>query len=98
MKALALVALLTLPSLARAADDAPVDVSLVPDVERECVPKPQRLNEGKAMASCLATNESLTKGNVILPTGVFIGTIGGAVLLAIGAGIAIGVAASGKKP
>lgn len=90
MRTALLVALLTLPSLARAADDAPVAVVLVP--------VPQRIAEGKAMAACQAETADLKKGNVILPTPAFIATLGGAVLLAIGGGIAIGVAASGKKP
>lgn len=94
MKTLSLVALLTLPSLARAADDAPVEVVLVPGFT--CVPDAQRINEGKATASCLATNESLKKGNVIMSVPAFIATTAGLVVLAIGAGVAIGVAASEK--
>lgn len=93
MRAALLVALLTLPSLARAADDAPVvpsGVTLVPDA--------QRLNEGKAMAACQAELADLKRGNVIMPTPAFIATIGGAVVLAIAGGVAIGVAASKPKP
>lgn len=90
MKSLLLVALLTLPSLARAADDAPVAFV--------SVPVPQRIAEGKAMAACQAESADLKKGNVIMSAPAFIATLGGAVLLAIGAGIAIGVAASKPKP
>ena len=90
MRTALLVALLTLPSLARAADDAPVDVVLVPAA--------QRIAEGKAMAACQGELGDLKKGNVVLSTPAFIATVGGAVVLAIAGGIAIGVATSGKKP
>lgn len=90
MRAALLVALLTLPSLARAADDAPVAFV--------SVPVPQRIAEGKAMAACQGELTDLKHGNVIMPTPAFIATVGGAVLLAIAGGVAIGVAASGKKP
>jgi len=89
MKRIALIVLLC-AHLARAADDAPLEPVLVPQA--------QRIAEGKAMAACLATNESLTKGNVIMSTPAFIATVSGAVVLAIAGGIAIGVAASAKKP
>ena len=90
MRAALLVALLTLPSLARAADDAPVAAVLVP--------ADQRIAEGKAMAQCHAELGDLKRGNVVLSTPAFIATLGGAVVLAIAGGIAIGVAASSKKP
>jgi hypothetical protein len=90
MRTALLVALLTLPSLACAADDAPVAFV--------SVPVPQRIAEGKAMAACQAEAADLKKGNVIMPTPAFVATVGGAVLLAIGGGIAIGVAASKPKP
>lgn len=89
MRAALLIALLLAPA-SRAADDAPVDVVLVPAA--------QRIAEGKAMAACQGELGDLKKGNVVLSTPAFIATLGGAVALAIGAGIAIGVAASGKKP
>ena len=89
VRALALVVLLC-AHLARAADDAPLEPVLVPQA--------QRIAEGKAMAACLAREESLTKGNVILSTPAFIATVSGAVVLAIAGGIAIGVAASKPKP
>ncbi len=90
MRALALVILLC-AHLASAADDAPLEPVLVPQA--------QRIAEGKAMAACLATNDALTKGNVIMTTPAFIATVGGAVVLAIAGGIAIGVAAASKpKP
>ena len=49
-------------------------------------------------SACQGELGDLKKGNVVMSTPAFIATVGGAVVLAIGAGIAIGVAASGKKP
>ncbi len=95
MRALALVVLLC-AHFARAADDAPLEPVLVPGFT--CVPNNQRLNEGKAVASCEAKNDALTKGTVIMTTPAFVATVGGAVALAIAGGIAIGVAASKPKP
>ena len=91
----AMLLVLLCAHLAHAADDAPVAVPMVPGFV--CVPESRRVLEGRAMASCEARNDSLTHGNVIVSTPVAVATLGGAVVLAIAAGIAIGVAA-GKKP
>ena len=90
----AMLLVLLFAHLAHAADDAPVVTPLVPGFV--CVPESRRVLEGKAMASCEARNDSLTHGNVIVSTPIAIATLGGAVVLAIAAGIAIGVAV--KKP
>lgn len=79
MKHLILASILAVSSLVHAADDAPVRVQLEP----VCVPGEQRINEGKAMASCQARVEVLEKGNVILPTPAFIGGAAGLVVLSV---------------
>lgn len=75
MKHLILIALLLVPSFARAADDAPLAVPLTPGFT--CVPEKQRLYEGKAMTRCQNELGDLKKGNVIIPTtGFVLGTAG----------------------
>ena len=87
MRALALVVLLVAP-LARAAEDAPLEPVLVPQA--------QRIAEGKAMAACLATNEALTKGNVIVSTPAFIAIVVG--VAAASVAVTVGVVKATEKP
>ena len=90
MRALSLVALLVLPSLARAADDAPVAVVLVP--------AEQRVKEGKAMAACQAELGDLKKGNVTLSVPVAIAIVAGVLVAGAAAGTAVTLAATKPKP
>jgi hypothetical protein len=91
VKALALVALLTLPSLARAADDAPL-VVLSP-VER-CYTPDERANIAKAIVSRDARIKSL-EADAGLPVGVVVALVVAGVVLGGGA-TAGGLAAAGK--
>lgn len=95
MKHLILIALLLVPSFARAADDAPLAVPLVPGFE--CVPEKQRLYEGKAMASCQGELGDLKKGNVIIPTAGFVAGAAGLVVLSVVLTVVL-VKATEKKP
>ena len=88
---LALIFILTFASLSHAADDAPIMFEVAPGYV--CVPETQRVNEGKAYARCQATNEALTKGNVVVPVPAFVAiTVGGVALGAIVTGLVIGFA------
>jgi hypothetical protein len=82
MRALALVVLLC-AHLARAADDAPLEPVLVPGA--------QRIAEGKAMAACLAENQSLKTGNVVVSVPAFIAIVVG--VAAASVAVTVGVAA-----
>lgn len=95
MKHLTLIALLLVPSLAHAADDAPVVVPLTPGFT--CVPDAQRVNEGKAMASCTAENLNLKKGNVIVPTAGFVAGAAGLVVISVVLTVVL-VKTTEKKP
>ena len=90
MKTLALVALLTLPSLARAADDAPLAVA----VEPKCYDATERANIAKAIVSRDARIQSL-EADAGLPTGIVVALVVAGVVLG-GAATAGGLAAAGK--
>jgi hypothetical protein len=89
-----LIALLLAP-LARAADDAPLAVPLVPGFT--CVPDAQRVNEGKAMASCQGELGDLKKGNVIIPTAGFVAGAAGLVVISVVLTVVL-VKATEKQP
>ena len=88
MKALALASLLMLPSLARAADDAPVVLS---PVER-CYSAEERANIARAIVSRDARIKSL-EADAGLPVGVVVALVVAGVVLggAAGAGVAYAV-------
>jgi hypothetical protein len=88
MRALVLIALLLAP-LARAADDAPVAVVLVP--------AEQRVREGKAMAACQGELADLKRGNVTLSVPVAIAIVAGVLVAGAAAGAAVAVAAGPKR-
>lgn len=94
MKHLMLISLLLAP-LARAADDAPLAVPLVPGFE--CVPEKQRLYEGKAMTRCQNELGDLKKGNVIIPTAGFVAGAAGLVVISVVLTVVL-VKTTEKKP
>lgn len=91
MRALVLVALLALPSLARAADDAPL---LPPDVR--CYTSEERANIAKALVAKDARIKSL-EADAGLPTGVVVALVVAGVVLGGAAGVGATLAARGNK-
>lgn len=89
MKALALASLLVLPSLARAADDAP----LLP-VDVRCYTPEERANIAKALVAKDARIKSL-EADAGLPVGVVVALVVAGVVLGAGA-TAGGLAAAGR--
>jgi len=88
MKAAALVALLLLPSLARAADDAPLAVVTEP----RCYSEAERANIAKALVSKDARIKSL-EADAGVPVGVVVALVVAGIVLggAAGAGVVYGV-------
>lgn len=80
---------------AYAADDAPLAVPLTPGFT--CVPDAQRVNEGKAMASCQGELGDLKKGNVIIPTAGFVAGAAGLVVISVVLTVVL-VKVTEKKP
>jgi hypothetical protein len=88
MKAFALASLLVLPSLARAADDAPL---LSPDVR--CYSAEERANIAKAIVSKDARIKSL-EADAGLPVGVVVALVVAGVVLGGTAGVGVTLAAT----
>lgn len=88
-----LVFMLVVSTVTRAQDPLPADAPIMYELNPDyvCIPKDQRHFEGKSAKRCIDRNESLTKGNVILPTASFIAIVGGsAAVAAIVTGLVIG--------
>lgn len=93
MKRVTFAIIMTIATVSHSQEPLPADAPVMfqPAPGYVCVPELQRVNEAKAVTRCLATNESLTKGNIIVSTGGFVGIITGTVVLtAVITGLVIG--------